>query len=338
MNLMTKNNNQFEAEERFYSELFYLSYSGLNKLLYSPRVFYKQYVMGVKEEKLNVHLVEGKVVHCLILEEGQFHNQFMIIPSKVPEGNPKIIMDSIWAKAKNEKIEALELGHFQEEILEMMVKLNYYQALKTDVQRIDKILSEENIAYYQFLQKQTTKTLISSETYEKCLEMTDEVTSDESAIKSLYHGNVDTNVDIHSEHYLTTKLEQYAFYLKGFLDRLVIDRSKRLIRVCDFKTTAKPIDKFKETIEFFRYNNQAAIYTELVQKFNQDLHPDDQWKIEFHFTVIDLFKQVYVFEVSPATMIHWNALLHNDLEKFNWHYVNKKYNLPYELAKEKVIL
>lgn len=335
---MTRNNNEFEAEERFYSEPFYLSYSGLNKLLYSPRVFYKQYVMGVKEEKLDVHLVEGKVVHCLILEENQFDKQFMIISNKVPDGNPRIILDTIWAKAKNEGFMEADPGHFQEDILAMMLKLNYYQNLKTDNQRIEKVLSEDNLAYYQFLQKGSTKTLVSAETYEKCTEMRDEVTSNEYAIRSLYLDNVNPDVAIHTEHYLTTKLEQYPFYLKGFLDRLIIDPVKRLIRVNDFKTTAKPIDKFKETIEFFRYNNQAAIYTELVHKYNQDLHPDDQWKIEFHFTVIDLFKQVYVFEVSPATMIHWNALLHNDLDKFNWHYVNKKYDLPYELAKEKVIL
>lgn len=333
------NISNFEAEERFYSEPFYLSYSGLNKLLYSPRVFYNQYILGVKEEKLDVHLVEGKVVHCLILEEDKFNDQFLIIPNKVPEGNPKIIMDTIWAKAKAEGL--LETGpeHFQVEILELMQKLNYYQALKTDNQRVDKILNEDNLAYYQFLQKQSNKTLVSMETYEKCMEMRDEVVSNEHAVESLYLDTVPGNVTILTEHYLTAKLANYPFYIKGFLDRMIIDPNKRLIRINDFKTTAKPIDKFKETIEFFRYNNQAAMYAELVHKYNQTIAPnDDVWNIEFHFTVIDLFKQVYVFEVSKPTMMHWNSLLHNDLEKFNWHYVNKKYDLPYDLAKEKITL
>jgi hypothetical protein len=45
-----------------------------------------------------------------------------------------------------------------------------------------------------------------------------------------------------------------------------------------------------------------------------------------------------VFPVSTATLINWDALLMTDIDKFNWHFVNKNFNLPYELAKEKIIL
>lgn len=335
---MTSSIDQFQAEERFYSEPFYLNYSGLNRLLYSPKVFYNQFVLGLKEEKMDVHLVEGKAVHCLILEGDQFNNQFEVIPSKVPEGNPKIIMDTIWEKARNEKMQNVDLGNFEPEILEIMVKLNYYQALKTDAQRMDKVLSEDNLAYYTFLQKQAGKTLISQDSYFKCKEMVEEVEACEDAVNALYLNNANEKIDIFSEHFLTSDLEGYPFKLKGTLDRLVIDPFKRLIRVCDVKTTAKPVDQFPDTIEFFRYRNQAAIYTRLVQKYNQNLAPEDQWKIEFHFIVIDLFKQVYVFEISKPTMIKWDSLLMNDLDAFNWHYTNKSFKLPYALAKEKVIL
>lgn len=331
-------NNQFEAEERFYSEPFYLNYSGLNRLLYSPKVFYTQFVLGIREEKMDVHLVEGKAVHCLILEGEQFNSQFEIIPSKVPEGNPKIILDFVWDKARTEKMHGVDLGHFEPEILELMVKLNYYQALKTDAQRMDKVLSEDNLAYYSFLQKQAGKTLISQESYNKCKEMVEEVEGCEEAVKSLYLGNTSIDVDIHSEHFLTSDLEGYLFKLKGTLDRLIIDRSKRLIRICDVKTTSKPVDQFPDTIEYFRYRNQAALYTKLIQKYNAGLEPEEQWKLEFNFIVIDLFKQVYVFEVSKPTMISWDSLLMKDLDAFNWHYVNKSFKLPYALAKEKVIL
>lgn len=331
-------NNQFEAEERFYSEPFYLNYSGLNRLLYSPKIFYSQFVLGFKEERMDVHLVEGKAVHCLILEENQFNTQFQVIPSKVPEGDSKIIMDSIWDKARAEKLTNVDPAHFEPEILELMVKLNYYQKLKTDAQRMDKVLTDANLAYYTYLQNQSGKTLISQESYSKCKEMVEEVEGYEDAVKSLYLGNANKDVEIFSEHFLTSELEGYPFKLKGTLDRLVIDKSKRLIRVCDVKTTAKPIDQFPDTIEFFRYRNQAAIYTRLVQKYNQSLKPEDQWKVEFHFIVIDLFKQVYVFEISRPTMMKWDALLMNDLDAFNWHYTNKSFKLPYVLAKEKLIL
>lgn len=330
-------NNNFEAEERFYSEPFYLSYSGLNKLLYSPRVFYNQYILGIKEEKLDAHLIEGKIIHNLILEDNTFNDQFIIGPDKVPADNAKIIVDAVWSRARAEQATSSGITDFQDFILELMVSLNYYQNLKTDAQRLEKVFTDANVAYYTFLQQQTGKTLISKETYDKCVDISNEVLSNEDVLVSL--GINDTpDADILSEHYLTSSLEDYKFYIKGFLDRIVIDHRRRIIRVCDFKTTAKPVDKFRDTIEYFRYNNQAAMYIKLIQKYNEGLDPKDQWKLEFNFIVIDIFKQVYVFPVSTATLINWDALLMTDIDKFNWHFVNKNFNLPYELAKEKIIL
>ena len=39
-----------EELERFYSEKFYFSYSSINKLLFSPRVFYNHYILKQKED------------------------------------------------------------------------------------------------------------------------------------------------------------------------------------------------------------------------------------------------------------------------------------------------
>lgn len=329
-------NNVFEAEERFYSEPFYLSYSGLNKLLYSPKVFYKQYVLGVKEEKLDTHLIEGKLIHNFILD-GDFNDQFIVGPDKVPTDNAKIIVDSIWSKAKAEGSREVDFDQFGDVVLELMSSLNYYQNLKTDVQRLEKVFTDANIAYYNFLQKQSGKTLVSKETYDKCLDIANEVLANDDVCDSLAITDC-TDCEILNEHFLTASISDYPFYIKGFLDRLIIDKARRVIRICDFKTTAKPIDKFRDTIDYYKYSNQAAMYVKLIQKYNEGLHPDDQWKIEFHFIAIDLFKQVYVFPVSNATLISWDAQLMDDINKFHWHFVNKNFNLPYELVKEKIIL
>jgi hypothetical protein len=65
-------------EDKFYSQPFSFSYSGLSKLLYSPGLFYNHYILQEREEKLDQHLVEGKVIHCLILDNGSFNNQFIV--------------------------------------------------------------------------------------------------------------------------------------------------------------------------------------------------------------------------------------------------------------------
>ena len=52
-----------ELEKEFYSKPLYLSYSGLNKLLFSPKLYYKHYVLQQREEKLESYLIDGKVIH-----------------------------------------------------------------------------------------------------------------------------------------------------------------------------------------------------------------------------------------------------------------------------------
>ena len=39
-----------------------LSYSSINKMLFSPKLFYSHYILNEREEKLESYLVEGKLV------------------------------------------------------------------------------------------------------------------------------------------------------------------------------------------------------------------------------------------------------------------------------------
>ena len=61
-------------ENDFYSKKFYFSYSSLNKLLWNPVVFHSMYILGIKEERVDQHLVQGKIIHALLLEEENFND------------------------------------------------------------------------------------------------------------------------------------------------------------------------------------------------------------------------------------------------------------------------
>ena len=84
----------------------------------------------------------------------------------------------------------------------------------------------------------------------------------------------------------------------------------------------------------YKYWIQGAIYFILAgNKFLKDLPNPDTWNIQVTFIVIDKYNLVYPFQVSEETMSVWNT---NFLEIINiatWHYDNKRYDLPYELAK-----
>jgi hypothetical protein len=47
---------------------------------------------------------------------------------------------------------------------------------------------------------------------------------------------------------------------------------------------------------------------------------------------------VYPFNVSENTLQNWFNKLTECLEKANWHYQNKSYDLPYEYALNKITL
>ena len=78
-------NRNMEREEDFYADKdFAFSYSSLNKLLFSPSLFYKDYILKQREVKTDKHLVEGKLVHCLVFEPENLNKKFNIVPGKAP--------------------------------------------------------------------------------------------------------------------------------------------------------------------------------------------------------------------------------------------------------------
>jgi hypothetical protein len=55
---------------------------------------------------------------------------------------------------------------------------------------------------------------------------------------------------------------------------------------------------------------------------------------EYHITfiVIDKYNQVYPYQVSSETLVQWGEKFNEVVTKVKWHYENKQYELPYELA------
>ena len=143
-------------------------------------------------------------------------------------------------------------------------------------------------------------------------------------------------ISIHCEQPLYCKLENYDFGLKGIIDFYKVDKEKKVVTICDLKTTSKTISDFKETVDFYNYWLQASIYSKLVY---ENLGDDaDLYQILFKFVVIDKYNQVYVFDVSDETLGIWANGLENVIKRANYHYINKEYTLPYDFLIEKVKL
>jgi hypothetical protein len=328
-------------ENEFYNNKFYFSYSSLNKLLWSPQTFYQIYVLGNREEKMESYLVNGKVIHCLLLEPEKFNDLFIISPSSLPTGNTKVVIDSVYRhhlELKANGDQRVELVEFSQAILDILKDMNLHQSLKTDAQRLDKILTPESISYWEFLKTRSDKLLIDEETYNYCKNAVDIVSTNNKITKLIGKGVTEFDFcDVYNELYLETNINDKKFGIKGIIDNIVINHNEKIIYINDIKTTSKDLKDFKESIDFYNYWLQAAIYATLVGKKYMDLI-DKGYSLKFHFIVIDRLLQSYAFVVSNKTMEDWFNKFLEVIEKADWHYNNKNYELPFEFAIDSIIL
>lgn len=323
-------------EDKFYSQPFSFSYSGLSKLLYSPGLFYNHYILQEREERLDQHLIEGKVIHCMLLDNGSFNKQFIVSPSNLPSTNSKSVIDKLFY---DKKVIEGELEEHDQLILEILRDINLHQSLKTDQQRLDKIITEDVKSYWGFLKQKGNKDLLDQETLDKCTKSVEILRNNKHVNELMGLTMSDFELqEIFNEQPIETELKNMPFGLKGIVDNIKIDYAAKTVYINDLKTSSKTLSEFKESIEYYNYNLQAAIYSVLVSyKFSVILN--SFWKIQFSFVVIDKYQQVGIFEVSQDTLIRWDEKLSNTLEIARAHYITRDYSKPAEfIAQGKVII
>lgn len=328
-------------ENDFYSKPFDFSYSSLNKLMWNPQAFYQMYVLGNREEKTESYLVNGKVIHCLLLEPEKFDQEFIISPSVLPTGNTKTVVDTVFRHATELQAQGdqrKDFTDFADAVIDVLKDINLHQALKTDQQRIDKVFTPEAMNYWNFLMTKGDKILIDQETFDFCKTAVDIVKTDNNICNLIGCNKNDfDNKEVFNELPLRSTINNKTFGLKGIIDNLVIDHDKKILYINDIKTSSKDLKDFSESIEFYNYWLQASIYIALVSS-NFIKLIDMGYELKFHFVVIDRNYQTYAFPLSNSTREAWFKKLTTVLEKAQWHYSNKSYTLPYEFALQTVTL
>ena len=317
--------------ELFYKKKFYFSYSGINKLLFSPVMFYNHYVLNQREDSTDAHLVAGRVLHCLLLEEENFDEQFILMPGKIPTDSQKKIIDNIFKYHLTLGNNTLNLSDYSQEILTQLLTVNLYQALKTDQQRIDKILTQENIDYFEFLKTSLDKTVVDEPTLAACRTSVEVLRANQDirTLLQLDKDEFDHTIEVYNELFIKAEPGEQPFGLHGMLDNIVIDHNTKTIFINDLKTLGKSIQDFPDSVEYYRYWIQAVIYMQLAKYHFKEFAG---YNFQITFVVIDKYNQVYPYQVSSETLEKWKVDYDNVITKVTWHYENKRYDLPYELA------
>jgi hypothetical protein len=321
--------------ELFYKKPFWFSYSSINKLLFSPRMFYSHYVLNQREDSTDAHLVAGRVLHCLLFEADKFDQHFILLPGKLPSGNNKQVIDNIFKYHCTLGNDSLNLDDYSPEILTQLLTINLHQSLKTDEQRLAKILTEEHKDYFTFLKTSLDKTIVDEVTLNGCKESLIELKSNQAvrALLQLDKTPNDVHIKTFSEHMITVNQEHLPFGYKGILDNVVMDYDSKTLFINDLKTTGKDIASFPDSVSYYKYWIQAAIYHKLAWTNFIKILPDAvEWNIVITFIVIDKYNQVYPYQVSKETLEIWLSDFEDIEDKLRYHYDNREYKLPYELA------
>lgn len=325
-------------------ENFKFSYSSLKKLLDTPKIFYKEYVLGEKEISTEKYLLEGNLIHYLLLDNEKFDSKYIVASDKLPSPTNIAVVKYVFENSsKGSSLEDNETL-----ILEKLQELDKHQALKDtkdgsgDSKRLKKIIEPKTEEYYNFLQSKGNKEIIDSEMLDKCTRRVNIIKEDLDTLKLLGLGKYkELYQDVKCEYPIDVKkYKGFKFGLKGILDNVTIDLDSH-VTINDFKTTSKDLSKFPDTVEFYRYSLQAAVYVELIvamfkEELNITLNRSD---INFNFIVFDRFDQLYTFPVSQETLNSWKReFIDTILPAANWHLESQRYDLPYEFALKNVYL
>lgn len=345
---------RIEKEEEFFSKEYLLSYSALNKLLFSPAAFYKHYVLDQKEEKIESYLIQGKLIHCLLLTPALFESDFVIASDKTPSDSVVKVINKVYEihkmsydEEQKELHANLSLEDYSEQIISILEEINLYQSLiddkkadkkgnqlTGDEKRLNKVITDEAIEYWEHLKSCEHKTMITYEQYEFAKLVVDKIKSTPNICSVMGIDKDNDNIKVENEVYLTAPYRKH-FGLKGFIDNLVFDFENKVIRINDFKTTNKTLDTFGDSIEQYKYNLQLVVYLLLVGGNYLANEKFKDWKFECRFIVIDSFAQVGIFFVKEETLHLWLSEFESIISNVELYFKNKDFSVPYNFLNEK---
>lgn len=342
-----------QKEEEFFNAPIVLSYSGLSKLLYSPSLFYKHYILKQRDDDETAASIEGSLVHAMILDSDSVDKKYIVSKSKPTDSVEKVLwalFNEIKANRDNTIAEKSEyyLSDYSTELLMILERYNLYQSMKEET-RLSKILTTENEDYFSFIVAAEDKTIVSQETFDLCKSIAD-LMYDSSVYQNFMSKNsdfadmfwgIENSKTVLNEQMFEAELKEYCFNIRGQIDNIMVNHKTKEIFVNDVKKTAKDLDTFvNHTIDNYKYWLQMAMYYLLVTQNLKQICPeyDDSWKISMRFIIIDMYAQITSVLVSQETLDSWVEKMYDVFDRADYHLTYNSFTLPFDyITSEKTI-
>lgn len=315
----------------------HLSPSALKLLKNNPAIYHKHYILDEKVKLTGKHFDEGSLIHCMVLEPDEVKNKFINMAIPVPSETILSCINYVLELCPQDS----SFNYYDKEILNHLITINKHQSLKDtkdgtgDSKRLNKILTENAEEYFRLHVENKDKVIVDQESWDKCKYKAEAILANKQSNYLLKAINDDDEVRTELE--LSTRPDEFQFGIKGILDCIKVDRKEKTIYVSDIKTTSGTISQFKDVVDKYDYWLQPPCYQVLAKSLMRGIAYD--YKFEFHFIVVDKNNQVYNFLVSETSLEKWTEQLIQLVNfELTWHIDNKDFDLPYEFAKNSVVL
>lgn len=315
-------------KEKDYYKVKAISNSSLNILETSPRKFYKFYNQTLEEEKES-YFKQGSAIHCYILEPKEFNERFKFLEFNTPNSPNKKQFIEAYLKAKGKEADRLTKAY----------KASYTTTSDETALTKAKELKQELKSYFKYLEYENNGIMVFPFYFKSLLEnIKHELERNSKANELLF--TVATEFDelyIYNELpiYWKLKKDESEYDCKAMLDRVIIDKKNKIIKIVDLKTTNHITEFVNKSFFEYHYDRQLAYYSIAIMKFFKDEFPNDvidNYTIEHYIVAVskDSEPESKVLKVSENVVLNAASQIDKLLDRVHWHFVNNKWEYSVE--------
>ena len=314
-------------EERYETET--VSHSGLMALEKGP-VSYRKY--KEKEDTSTKGMNLGSAIHCEILEPEEFQNRYMVSKYSIPSGKNATFVEELYRTRPD------SLASYIDQYTEEWVK-NAWEVseLKGTPQKAweaftgDTDTATKLQCYWEYLEESEGKFKLDYSDVEIIAACKESINNHKAGAELIFGHAL---CDVYEELDIVWKHDIFNFKMRSIIDKLIIDKESKTIKMVDLKTSAKNIHKFIEPYEMYGYYRQLPLYEQAVKWYvtNELGYDITGWEIESYIVAVQTTgnHECAVYAPSKGDKVKGHEDTLKALSLMDWHFKNDKWDYPRE--------
>jgi predicted RNA-binding protein associated with RNAse of E/G family len=304
-----------------YYEIKAVSQSQLTNLSYGPK-YYKNNLDKVQEDTEAMTI--GSLVDCLLTEQEAFDKKYYISKFSKPTAQMGLYVDLLFKSYVEDE------GILHHENAYEQLKLDNGGKLRDSLEKFKERFEVEGKNYFDELVIGTNYKVITPEQYDTAKKVVESLLTNEFTSKEFLGEEVLYQLEITWDY--ISPVDNEVTKCKSKLDLVVINHSKHEICPKDIKVKMDSVGDFYSSYLKFRYDLQAAFYTEALEQFILD---NDLFDKNGKCYTIKPFRFIVESAKYPGTPLIFEISL-NDLNtgRYGGYYKGRYYKGYVELIEE----